>query len=487
MAASTTNCKKLSLGSPLAPILMCESHNLPIDVICEDCDEFICGECAKSNHRDHNWKTLTTAATQRKRGLLKFLKKIKEKNLPGIDEKLEKMSKQMKENKKLCDSEIEKLKMHVDEIMARLTEIKKLHEKTLRDNLVKKNDQLNLMKSELEKKKRGIVDTVEFMEENNSTMSDYSLIDNLRELTKMLSKLEVNRTNCEHSVRFIRGEINDDLLKSLIGKTTDLDDIGVTQINSFQYGDEVIHILKALSEDQCYVSENKSIKYTEKVNQQGKKTQQFGILPNDMCVTGNGDVYFTDFDNNSISSLSPSGSVSTVISTHPLVPGGICQSVGGGLLVTLRDNAPDFYKLESHSRRLVRHITVKGDFIHDYEYQKDGHTRLFTWPLCVTQNSNSDICVVNSTSRTSGDLVILSPSGQVKSVYRGQNLTKNFNPTDVVCDSLCNILVTDCKNNQIHQLSPDGEFLKFLLTENEDDGPYSMSLYKSTLWVGYWE
>ncbi|XP_061178364.1 protein wech-like [Saccostrea echinata] len=206
-----------------------------------------------------------------------------------------------------------------------------------------------------------------------------------------------------------------------------------------------------------------------------------------MCVSDTGDAYFTDFNNNSISCLSPSGSVSTVISTDPLAPAGICQSVDGGLLITLIDDESDRYKLESHSRRLVRHITVTGDVIHEYKYQEDGQSRLFTFPRSVTQNSNSDICVVNRTNPTAGELVIMSTSGRMKSVYRGRNLTEDFWPGNAVCDSLCNILVTDINNIQIHLLSPDGEFLKFLLTENKVYHPTRLSLYKSTLWVGYKE
>ncbi|XP_061165855.1 uncharacterized protein LOC133174776 [Saccostrea echinata] len=168
-----------------------------------------------------------------------------------------------------------------------------------------------------------------------------------------------------------------------------------------------------------------------------------------------------------------------------MLPGTICQSVDGGLLVTLRDNKSEHYNLDSYSRRIVRHITVTEDVIREYEYQEDGQTRLFTLPVRVTQNSNSDICVVNYTSPSTGDLVIMSSSGRMKSVYCGQNLTKNFYPTDVVCDSLCNILITDLGNKQIHLLSPDGEFFKFLLKENEVNRTCRLTMYKSTLWVGY--
>ncbi|XP_062615091.1 uncharacterized protein LOC134276816 [Saccostrea cucullata] len=245
--------------------------------------------------------------------LLPFLKKIKEEDLPGIDEKMEKISQQMAENEELCVSEIRKLQMHY-----------------------------------LEKKKKRIIDTIEFIEENNDTISDYSLIDNHKELTRILSELEINTTDFELSTTYM------------------------------------------------YIREDES-KYTDKVNEEGTKLGELKMSPDDICVTENGNIYITDNRKTFISCQSPLRSVSTVISTDPLVPFGICQSVDGGLLVTLRDNKldneSDVYELESHSRRLVRHITVTGDVIHEHEYQEDGHTRLFTLPGSVTQNSNSDICV----------------------------------------------------------------------------------------------
>ncbi|XP_061185000.1 tripartite motif-containing protein 75-like [Saccostrea echinata] len=177
--------KEYLMGSPLEDNKMCETHDLPINTICEDCDKFICNKCAKTDHRDHEWKSLSTAATEKRRGLLKYLTKIKEEDLPGIDEKIEKISQKIIENNELCDSEIKGLHKHCEALLARLVKILQRHERTLKDNLVKKNDKLNQEKSELDKRKRGIVNTVEFMEENNCKMSNYSLIDNHRELTKM--------------------------------------------------------------------------------------------------------------------------------------------------------------------------------------------------------------------------------------------------------------------------------------------------------------
>lgn len=195
-------------------------------------------------------------------------------------------------------------------------------------------------------------------------------------------------------------------------------------------------------------------------------------------------MYATDFNNRSIVSLSSSDSVSTVFSTAPLVPLGICQSTVRGLLVSLRDTQSERYQPDSSSRRLVRHVTVAGDIIREFEYQEDSQTRLFTLPWRVRQNGNNDICVVNRTSKSTGELMILSLTRSLKSVYRGQKVLKKFNPTDVVFDSHCNIIVSDTFNSKIHLLSHDGAFMKYLIAENRISNPISMSFWKSTLWVG---
>ncbi|XP_062598810.1 uncharacterized protein LOC134260255 [Saccostrea cucullata] len=325
-------------------------------------------------------------------------------------------------------------------------------------------------------------------------MSDYGFIDNHRELKRLLSNLDVDSKNCEHSVRYKRGEITNDLLKSFTGHTIDLDELSATETDSFQYGDDVIFLLEAFNEGDCYVCDAKSDRITARVNKKGEKTQTFSINPYDTCVCETGDVYFTNYENNSIARLSTtrsymnllsySGSFTTVICTDPLTPLGICQSLDGGLLVTLIDMESEDFKLEATSRRLLRHIALNGDIIKEYKYLEDKQTRLFIQPVRVVQNKNSQICVVNRTSGKTGELVVISPSGRPMFIYCGQDLIHGFNPNDVVCDSLCNIIVADAGNHLIHLLSPDGDFLKYLLTDNEVKTPTSLSLSKRTLWVG---
>ncbi|XP_061169479.1 uncharacterized protein LOC133178803 [Saccostrea echinata] len=473
MAASKS---KYPLGSPQEHIQMCQKHDFPIDMVCEDCDVFICSTCAKSDHNGHNWVTQATAAIHRKRELLKYLRKIKKEQLPAIDEKI---LKKKTENEGTYDSLIKKVQKQFDEIVARLTEIKKSIEEALKGELGKKNKHLENETSRIEKKKKNILEIVEYLEENNSSMSDKNLIENHRDLTHLLDDLDIDLENC--SIRFRGGEIDVDLLESMFGQIFNIDDISAKETNSFQYGEHPVLVSEALSEDECYIRDGES-DFIELVNRQGEKKQKFTIDFNDMCVTTNG-IYFTLREESTICYLSSSGSISELLSTDPLVPLGIFNSLDSGFFVSLQDSETDDYPLESHSRRLVKYLTLTGDVIHEYEYQEDGQTRLFTLPGRLCQNFNSDICVMNITSDNAGEIVIVSVSGRLRSSYLGQNLNENFFPVDLVCDSTYNILVIDPGNSLIHLLSPKGEFLKYLLTEKEIS-PSTLTLCRSALWMG---
>ena len=88
--------EEFPLGNPQEHALMCEKHALrPIDVTCEDCEEFFCSKCAKEDHKDHDWITISTAATLRTRGLMKSLRKIEEEDIQKLDKKIQRASQQM--------------------------------------------------------------------------------------------------------------------------------------------------------------------------------------------------------------------------------------------------------------------------------------------------------------------------------------------------------------------------------------------------------
>ena len=77
---------------------------------------------------------------------------------------------------------------------------------------------------------------------------------------------------------------------------------------------------------------------------------------------------------------------------------------------------------------------------------------------------------------------MLHGDGRVRATYRKQD--SNFDPRDVASDSKKRIIVSDCTNRSLHMLSPDGTFLRYLLSDMFDF-PQVMVLHQDNMWVGF--
>ena len=233
------------LGTPQEHALICEKHySMPIDVICEDCEIFICSKCVKEDHKDHNWDTITSAAILRKRGLLKTLTKIEEEDIQQIDEKIEKASKQMEVNKERCKTEVSRIQGQYDAMLEKLFKIRKQQEKALMDNLASKNSDLSQIRSILEEKKKNILQSVKSLKENERTMTDITFLRTHIELTKLLSTKNNDVEMSKFSMIYEGGGINEAVLASMMGQNFDYEKITVTETNSFQWGNTPIKLVK---------------------------------------------------------------------------------------------------------------------------------------------------------------------------------------------------------------------------------------------------
>lgn len=192
-----------------------------------------------------------------------------------------------------CKFEVSKLQKHFKAIVSKLDEIRKNYEKRLRENLESKNSEINDGRLNLEKKKEQIMDVVEFMEEKHSTMSDFSLIDNLRDLTNLLSNRDRGIRILGYPLRYEENLIKEDLLKLMMGDIVDLNDITVIESDSFHIGTKPIDVLAEFDKDILV-----SIKVGEielSIKSKGMK-KQITSNANDACLKDNADLFFTDFN-----------------------------------------------------------------------------------------------------------------------------------------------------------------------------------------------
>ena len=180
-----------------------------------------------------------------------------------------------------------------------------------------------------------------------------------------------------------------------------------------------------------------------------------------------------------------SGKSSVWMDTSPLEAVYIGEALNGNVLISLCDEFSG--TRTEQSQRSVRMVTPSGDVLQSYAYGEDGISPVLICPQYVTQNYNSDVCVVNryeiAKGNWRGNVCVFYEDGGFRFVYSGHG--GEFNPFGMCCDSLCNIICVNEMDNTIHVVSSEGSFLKYLLSRDTCvPQPVPLALHRGVLWVG---
>ena len=269
-------------------------------------------------------------------------------------------------------------------------------------------------------------------------------------------------------------------VKELIMTSVD-DTVTTEEIKIFKEFDDQICTIHPIPSTQAWISDI-SGSDVKLMTLENIETQIITLAPHADFVTLSNDGFIViNSGGGVLLRVTLDGKVSDIVSTKPLYPTSISKTHTDDLLVTLRDAGND-YKLKPSSRRLVQRMTLTGKILNTYEFREDGTTRLFTFPELTAENGNTDICVINETGDETGELIVLYRHGQVNFTYRGQD--SEFCPTAVACDSKTRLVVWDYLNGRFDLLSPDGTFLRYLLSD-KFEGVADIALHQNNLWIGF--
>lgn len=475
---------KFKFGSAQVVVPTCEKHNEQCNnFFCSDCDEFICIECAKSYHCQHDWNTVQNVSRQKMSRFSRTTRsqEIKDKHIPKLEGELEKIDSVMQQNREHRDSEIVKLKTHFKNIVSHLTKAVEDQTKNLQRGFETKNIKLNEMRKKCQDKISTLHEMMDELKESKS-LSDINLLNINCTLNKALSNSnEDNIDACEYSMHFKEGSIDEATVVSLLGTVKDYDDISLTKINSFRHEKcDIIALEVDIYGNAVLVTSNQT--YYDRISIKGKlrSTNEIQCDINDFTMLSNDDIIFSDSETNAIKWIS-NDKITTVVETSPLTPEGVCITNTGHILVTMADPSAD----DQNSKGLVKMFSMQGEVRRVYEYQNSGN-RLFTLPFRIAQNRNTDICVLDSISPEQGILHVISTEGKTRFYYEGSgDLEHPLLAADIVCDSECNVLVMDAKNHFIHLLDSSGFFIKYLRTQHEERrASLSLALRDDILWAG---
>ena len=453
-----------------------------LSCFCKTCRKFICSVCAKTAHNSHDWDLISSVAKERRRETPKLCREIKQNNMQKCQKKLSEIDKTIEREEKECTQNLEYKRKTMSSMINRIID---------RQHKLVKNEKA-IIDSEcraLERKMYYLEKVITNLETNSAAYSDYDVIEMEEKMLTVLREIEsYDADHATSGFNFVQGDVNEELIKKMIGgieekrMTVGMDRVNVTEVKTFKKFDHQVNTIATKSSSEAWVGGalGSDIKHFS-LKSMFTKRKTLGSW-NDFITLTDDDFIVTYRKDKEIRRVTDKGKIDSVLSTEPLYPTTVSLTETDAILVSLRDDG-DLYKLQPSSRRLIHRMTLTLKVLHTYEFQEDGTTRLFTLPYVTAENGNSDICAINATSANTGELIVLHGDGRVRFIYGGQG-DLGFNPTNVACDSMKRIIVTDYKSKSLHLLSPDGTFLRYLLSDMSDF-PTTVALYKDILWIGF--
>ncbi|XP_056009673.1 tripartite motif-containing protein 3-like [Ostrea edulis] len=451
----------------------CPTHvDKQSELYCEKCDVLVCSTCVSKKHKGHKLCNILEKFSSKTESLQKDLEELETRIYP----RYEKMASDVQTEKSGLQTNYEKLTTAADqqgEVLQRMvitianqrkSDIQKMKNKHMAA-LDKNTDEITQRITELRK-------IIEDLKKILNT-KDVSLTSTYKsrngEFRQLPPKVQLTLPSLSPS------KINKEKLNKMVGSVSSLsktkekgctmksaeavlsppvkpllDEPRLTATIDSEY--RYIYSVSCLSEEQVWTcGDNKIMKL---LNLRGKLLTSIqtesGRIPEDIAVTRDGDLVYTD--NNTLY-LVKNKQIQTVITLQGWVPRYVCSTTTNDLLVTM--NSDD--KTQS---KVVRYSGSTETQAIQFDDQGRPHYSSGYYKY-ISENRNLDICVADSRASA---VVVVNQSGKLRFRYTGHpsNAKQSFYPRGVTTDSQSHILTADFNNHRIHILNEDGQFLRYI-------------------------
>ena len=468
-------------------LLSCEKHEgEEIDMYCKTCKTPTCTECLKIDHNGHNFDTIRKFYRKIKNSRLDYIREMKGK-FNSVRTKNRRHTRNVKcRNETLLKQNVENAEKKRAQLHRTVDDIIDSHIHCMTEQSQKLGEEIDREVDKLQEDESELMKMLETFEK--TTMVGLDLIEyyeKLRTRCDTLQTLDVSNY-CSKQV-YKEGEMDRDNLNKMIGEVREISKssaVSVEMVSSFQHKKKSINTLCPLSDKEAWLTVSDST--FAHVDRNGNHIKSVKNKASNLCfIPHDGGFLVCNNKQKNILKVDMSGTSSVWMDTSPLEAWYIREALNGNVLISLRDEWSG--TRTEQSQRSVRMFTPSGDVLHSYEYGEHGKTPVLTFPARVTQNYNSDVCVVNAyeiaKDKWLGNIYVFNEDGGLRFVYSGHD--GKFNPSGICCDSLCNIICINFGDRTIHVVSSEGSFLKYLFTQDTCvPDPFSLALHRGVLWVG---
>ncbi|XP_056015689.1 E3 ubiquitin-protein ligase TRIM36-like [Ostrea edulis] len=442
---------------------------------CEKCDIPVCSTCALfGKHKGHEISDILEKLSAKTESLQKDLEELEKRMYPryekmASDVETEKAELEMKYGKLTTDADEQGEILHreitaiVNRRKSAIAEMKTKHLDALHKNteeITQKMAELKQIISDLKSmlKSNDVSLTSTYKSRNSEfrtlppkvrvTLPSFSPQKiNKDQLNEMFASLPPLSINTEHGDTVKSAEaVSSPPVKPL------LDEPRVTA--TIDTGYNYLYSVSCLSEDQVWTcGDNETMKL---LNLQSKLLTSIqtksGNIPEDIAVTRDGDLVYTDYIDNTIN-IVKNKQIQTVITLQGWRPRYVCCTAGNDILVTMESDDYTQSKVVRYSGSTEKQSIQFDD--QGRPLYSSGNIKY------LSENKNLDICVADNNARA---VVVVNQSGKLRFRYTGHpsNTKQSFNPYGITTDSQSHILTADHYNHRIHILDQDGQFLRYI-------------------------
>ena len=454
----------------------CEAH-------CQQCHTPVCIMCVIGPHKGHDAEELSKTHERKIQKIKYDTQKLQVKVIPQYQEEYTKTGNTMSQAKSRFDdlrNESRKLRQLWHK------EVDKIFDKIDSLNQSRRDRNLNCLQTHQNKIRNQIFEMTSIIKQNNKILkskkwSDVrSYLSQLEDYEKITQRIGLKMPSL--NTRIDQGNelsIELEAFKATLTQTSELIQIEAKVITSFSSCYESLYGVACVGETEAWICGNNH--NITRVNIKGtvmdRVTTKCQNVPYDISVTEEGNLVFcgNDYVNITIN-MERSGDIETLI-TLPLVWQiySLCCTKSGDILMHILQNI--------HGENTHKIVRYQGQKV-TQEIDRDEHGNVIFkgGPLYIAENSNGDICVSDSFSKT---VVVLNKAGKIRFSYDGAQCGKiSFDPQSIVTDSMSQIITADYQNDCLHIINKNGHFLGVVVRCGLNK-PCGLSIdRKGRLWVG---
>ncbi|XP_048742929.2 uncharacterized protein LOC125656364 [Ostrea edulis] len=198
--------------------------------------------------------------------------------------------------------------------------------------------------------------------------------------------------------------------------------------------------------------------------------------PSGLAVMKDGSVIYSVCGDRAIYQVFPNKQTIKLVNTTGQ-PIGLCCISSGGILFCVYGCKIHYLGVIFGSVATVTIVrySSSGEKIQEFKICREHcecqrHCKILEeeWPIC--ENVNGDLCIGHRYKHAIDKVVVCSKSGNARFDYNGLGGTQKFDWFKVhglATDSLGHILISDGFNHVVHLISQNGDFIAYILTQND--------------------